>query len=310
MNAADTPKIADAGRARAIANGDLLAADTSMGPVTLLVGDLDAVTAYYRDGVGLSVLAEGNGSRTLGRGTTTILILTHAPELMLPRPGGAGLFHTAILFESRAALAAAVYSVASTYPKLYSGSADHLVSNAFYFVDPEGNGVELYWDRPRDQWEWDGNQVRMASLPLDPNAFIHQHLTQEGVDAPASQGDAQVGHVHLAVGDVATAKDFYVDALGFEATATLGPQALFVSAGGYHHHMAMNTWNSRGAGRRPATLGLGNVVIDVPDEGNVDALRDRLSHAGVAVRDDGAIVTFDDPWANNVTVRVAPASPN
>lgn len=298
-----TPRVADGTRARALANGDILSADTAMGPVTLLVGDLDAVTRYYREGVGLSVLTETADSRTLGRGSTPVMILKHAPELMLPRPGGAGLFHTAILFDSEAALAAAVYSVASHFPNLYSGSADHLVSKAFYFADPEGNGVELYWDRPRDQWTWIANQVSMDTLPLDPNEYIATHLTQSGIDAPGEVGAAKVGHVHLAVGDVKTAKEFYVDALGFEQTATFGPQALFVSAGGYHHHMAMNTWNSRGAARRPATLGLGNVVIDVPTEDDVDAVRDRLRHAGVATRSDGEVVTFDDPWANSITVR-------
>lgn len=303
-----SPLLADAARADALANGDILAADTAMGPVTLLVGDLDAVTAYYRDGVGLSVLEEGAASRTLGRGTTPVMILSHAPELMLPRPGGAGLFHTAILFETEAALAAAVYSVATKYPRQYSGSADHLVSNAFYFVDPEGNGVELYWDRPRDQWEWNRSGVRMETLPLNPNLFLTRHLSQQGVDAPGSLGSASVGHVHLAVGDVATAREFYVDTLGFEQTANYGSQAVFVSAGGYHHHMAMNTWNSRGAGRRPATLGLGSVVIDVPSEDGIDALRDRLRRAGVATRDDGAAVTFDDPWANSVSVRPAERS--
>ncbi len=286
-----------------IANPDILAADTAMGPVTLLVGDLDAVTKYYHDGVGLSLLSEGPDSKTLGRGNVPTMILKHAPELMLPRPGGAGLFHTAILFDSEAALAAAVYSVASRFPTLFSGSADHLVSKAFYFADPEGNGVELYWDRPRDQWTWVHNQVSMDTLPLDPNVFINEHLTQAGIEAPGDAGATKVGHVHLAVGDVKTAKAFYVDALGFEQTATFGPQALFVSAGGYHHHMAMNTWNSRGAARRPATLGLGNVVIDVTDQDEVDAVRDRLGFAGIATRNDGEVVTFEDPWANNITVR-------
>lgn len=301
---ASTPSAADATRARGIIADDLLAADTAMGPVTLLVGDLDGVTAFYRNGVGLDLLSEEGATRTLGRAGVPVMILTHAPELMLPRPGGAGLFHTAIVFETREALAAAVYSVATAYPGLYSGSADHLVSQAFYFVDPEGNGVELYWDRPRDQWQWTGNQVVMDTLPLDPNDFLRRWLNPERQPHTRVDG-AKVGHVHLSVGDVRVAKEFYVDALGFAQTATFGSQALFVSAGGYHHHMAMNTWNSRGAGRRPATLGLGNVVIDVPARDDVDALRDRLDHVGVATRDDGAVVTFEDPWANSITVQAS-----
>src|SRR6188768_4077525 len=133
---------------------DLLAADTAMGAVTLRVADLDASTAYYRDGVGLQVLSADGPVVALGRGTTAVVILEHAPELKHASPRDAGLFHTAILFESEEALAAAVYSVARKHPNTFTGSSDHLVSKAFYFTDPEGNGVELYWDRDRSQWSW------------------------------------------------------------------------------------------------------------------------------------------------------------
>ena len=122
---------------------DQLAADTAMGPVTLKVGDLDAMTAYYRDAVRLQVLSEGPGSVTLGRGTTPVMVLEHAPELTHASPRDAGLFHTAILFDTEEALAASVYSVAQRHPNTFTGSSDHLVSKAFYFTDPEGNGVEL-----------------------------------------------------------------------------------------------------------------------------------------------------------------------
>ncbi|HAN23267.1 MAG TPA: glyoxalase, partial [Microbacterium ginsengisoli] len=151
--------------------------------------------------------------------------------------------HTAILFESRAALAAALYSVARHAPQTFTGSADHLVSQAFYFTDPEGNGIELYWDRARTAWSWTHGQVEMATLYLDPNAFLSEHLTEQAAAGSTAGDAASVGHVHLSVGDVATARAFYVDTLGFDATASMGNQALFVSAGGYHHHMAMNVWN-------------------------------------------------------------------
>ena len=126
---------------------DLLAPDTGMGAVTLRVGDLDAMIAYYRDGVTLELLANDGATAVLGRGTTPIIILQHAPELKSAEPRSAGLFHTAIVFDSQTALALAIYSVATRYPGTFTGSADHLVSEAFYFTDPEGNGVELYWDR-------------------------------------------------------------------------------------------------------------------------------------------------------------------
>jgi catechol 2,3-dioxygenase len=272
-----------------------------MGPVTLLVANLDAMTAYYRDAVALQVLGADGDRVTLGRGIRPVIILEHSPELKHAGPRDAGLFHTAILFETERALAAAVYSVASRHPGSFTGSADHLVSKAFYFDDPEGNGVELYWDRDRSQWSWTHGSVEMSSLLLDPNDFLQQNLTDEVIDNPMD-GGASVGHVHLSVGDTKTAREFYVDRLGFETTAELPGQAVFVSAGKYHHHMAMNVWNSRGAGRRSRTLGLGSVDIVVPSPDDVGALTERMSHFGIETRDDGQTVAFDDPWANLIRV--------
>jgi len=283
---------------------DLLAADTAMGPVTLLVGDLDRETAYYRDAVALSVLDESASTVTLGRGRTPVIVLEHAPELGNAGPRDAGLFHTAILFETQASLAAAVYSVAKKAPGTFTGSSDHLVSQAFYFTDPEGNGVELYWDRDRTQWSWAHGQIEMGTLFLDPNTFLQEHLTEQGVEQPNSGGTV-VGHVHLSVGDTASAKEFYVDRLGFETTIAMGSSALFVSAGGYHHHMAMNTWNSAGAGRRARTLGLGRVDIVVPGADDLGALGERMSHYGIDTRHDGQTLSFDDPWANLIRVTTA-----
>jgi catechol 2,3-dioxygenase len=275
---------------------DVLAAATAMGAVTLDVADLDAMTRYYTEGVGLDVLTTEPGRATVGRAGVPAIVLQHAPALRHASPAAAGLFHTAVLFDTRAALAAAVYSVASRYPRSFTGSSDHLVSVAFYFDDPEGNGVELYWDRPRAGWRWNGTTVEMGTLPLDPNAFLAQHL-REGA---APLGAAEVGHVHLKVGDIATAKAFYVDVVGFETTARFGEQALFVSAGGYHHHVGMNTWQSRGAGPRTPALGLGQVAIRLPDDDALGALADRLRVAGVASRHDGRELAFEDPWRNAV----------
>ncbi|MCU1598716.1 MAG: hypothetical protein JWQ47_2455 [Glaciihabitans sp.] len=287
-------------------NDNLLAADTAMGPVTLLVADLDAMTAYYRDAVALRVIDETPGGATaarvtLGRGTTPVIILEDSPGLKHASRHDAGLFHTAILFETERALAASVYSVAQKHPGSFTGSSDHLVSKAFYFTDPEGNGVELYWDRDRTQWSWTHGSIEMSTLFLDPNGFLRENLTDEVIENPVD-GGARVGHVHLSVGDTATAREFYVDRLGFEQTIEIPGQAVFVSAGKYHHHMAMNVWNSRGAGRRARTLGLGQVDIVVPSADDIGALTERMSHFGIETRDDGATVAFDDPWANLIRV--------
>jgi catechol 2,3-dioxygenase len=280
----------------------VLAADTAMGAVTLRVANLDAMTAYYRDGIGLHVLDAVGPFVTLGRGTTAVVILEHAPELKHASPREAGLFHTAILFDTEEALAAAVYSVAQHYPHTFTGSSDHLVSKAFYFSDVENNGVELYWDRARTEWSWVHGSIEMGTIYLDPNLFLQQNLTDAAIENPVI-GGAQVGHVHLQVGDIESAREFYVNRLGFETTIELPGQALFVSAGGYHHHMAMNTWNSRGAGPRQLALGLGRVDIRVPTADDVGALTDRMTHFGVEAKNDGQTVSFTDPWQNLILVR-------
>ncbi|MCQ1995170.1 VOC family protein [Arthrobacter sp. zg-Y1171] len=284
---------------------DLLPADLAMGTVMLKVGDLAKVSAYYRGALGLEVVAEADGGQYLGRGSVPVVHLAPAPGLQVASRGEAGLFHTAVLFETQADLAATVASAARYDPSAFAGSADHLVSEAFYFTDPEGNGIELYYDKPRDTWGWNetaaGREVRMASLPLSPQAYFRDHLTEAALDG-LQAADAAVGHVHLQVGDTETAAAFYIDTLGFERTAGFHGQALFVSAGGYHHHMAMNVWNSRGAGPRRDTLGLGEVLITVPTADDVAGLADRLRVAGISSHSTGAELRFEDPWRNRLRV--------
>lgn len=283
--------------------------DVEMSAVTLHVGDLDRMTAFYRDAVGLAVLPSEGPSDvvTLGRGGRPIVVLHRTPGLPQPRPREAGLFHTAILFEDETRLASALASVASHAPDSFVGSADHLVSQAFYFTDPEGNGLELYADRPRRRWQWSGGRVQMDSLPLDPNAFLSEHLEPGWTlaagrpDIDTGARDAVVGHVHLQVGDVPAARSFYVDTVGFGITG-VWQGALFIAAGGYHHHMAVNTWRSLGAGPRAVTLGLGEVSIHVPTGDDVAALADRLGSREVGFRHDGAELHFEDPWRNRIRV--------
>jgi catechol 2,3-dioxygenase len=282
---------------------DLLPADLTMGTVMLKVGDMKLMTDYYHRALGLETVAEQDGGVYLGRRMKPLVHLAPAPGLNLPGRGEAGLFHTALLFEDRASLAATVASVAAYEPRYFTGSADHLVSEAFYFNDPEGNGIELYWDRPRVDWSWEGSSVVMDSLALPPQRFLQEYLTEEAVSGQR-ESRAGVGHVHLQVGDVHSAHDFYVGTLGFEKTAGWHGQALFVSAGGYHHHMAMNVWNSRGAGPRKDTLGLGEVLIEVPEGDDVGALADRLRVAGIQSHHTGAELRFEDPWRNRIRVTV------
>jgi catechol 2,3-dioxygenase len=283
---------------------DILSAGTGMGAVTLKVANLDRMVAYYQQGVGLDLLAQEGDSAILGRPGNPALILEVAKELKHAPDTAAGLYHTAFLFAEKADLAASVYSVARKYPQTFTGSSDHFVSEAFYFNDPEMNGVELYWDRPSDTWQWNNGSINMGTVYLDPNRFLQENITEQGL-IETGDGDAGVGHVHLKVGDIKTAKEFYVDTVGFEVTTEYGTQALFVSAGGYHHHLGMNTWHSSGAGTRTPALGLGEVAIKVPTADDLGALAERLAARGIQMRNTGSEVSFDDPWANLVKVTAA-----
>jgi catechol 2,3-dioxygenase len=189
----------------------ILNPDTSMGAVTLRVGDLEGMSSYYSRAFAMEPLEERSRNRevhrVLGRGNTPLVRLVHTPDLPGTDKRQAGLFHTAFLFEGPASLAATVYRAAQESRGSFVGSSDHHVSEAFYFTDPEGNGVELYTDRDRDQWVRRGNQIHMTTQYLDPNDYLQTHLTQEVLDASPSMVGT-VGHVHLQVGDLATARAF------------------------------------------------------------------------------------------------------
>lgn len=283
----------------------ILSAHLQMDAVSLRVGDLEGMSAYYSEALALTPIEERSRGaevhRVLGRGTIPFVRLIHTPDLPETSPREAGLFHTAFLFDDAASLAATVYQTAQHPASRFSGSSDHLVSEAFYFSDPEGNGIELYVDRPRDQWVRENGELKMATLFLDPNEYLRTHL-DEATSGSVATSPGRVGHVHLQVGDVRVAEQFYVDALGFEPTVAGYPGALFASAGGYHHHIAMNTWNSRGAGPRAARLGLGDVAITLPAREDLDALTARLTGRGIAFADDGQAVVVHDPWGTQVTL--------
>lgn len=282
-----------------------LSAGLQMGPVTLRVGDLENMDSYYRQALGLQPLEEITRGRevhrVLGRSGVPLLRLIHTPNLPVAQRNEAGLFHTAFLFEDQASLAATTYRTSRDPRSQFAGSSDHLVSEAFYFTDPEGNGIELYYDKPRSQWRYRDGQVAMDTLFLDPNRYLHTHLTEQAL-ADAPNLPAKVGHVHLQVGNIPLARDFYVETLGFAPTVATLPGALFASAGGYHHHVAMNTWNSKGAGPRAAQLGLANMDIQVPLRTDLDALIGRLQNAGIEYADSGQSVSATDPWGTQVTV--------
>lgn len=249
---------------------------------------------FYHDLVGLEVLSETPSSLVLGFCKQPILHLIETPDLNYPPADDAGLYHTAILFESRTALAESLKRVIAAAPFLYSGSADHLVSNAFYFADPEGNGVELYFDTDPGTWEWKDGKIFMGSKYLDINEFIRTNVKK-------SSSVIKPGHVHLKVGSIDEGLKFYVDRLGLHLTALM-PSALFISDGMYHHHIGMNIWESAGAGKRSKTLGLRSFEIIVSNAEELSALKNRLKKASIGYKDNPNGISLQDPWDTTIII--------
>lgn len=275
-----------------------LSQSLSLEPSQLFVADISAMTSYYRDIVGLDVLETTARRTLLGNSKTGVIELIAKPKLAHANPRDAGLFHNAIVYTEKGSLARAAASVLTKAPQSFTGTGDHLVSEAFYFNDPEGNGLELYYDRPREQWEWSGNQVKMDTLYIDPVQFIQHHANSYGDESK------KLGHVHLRVGNITDARMFYVATLGFDITATF-PGALFMSVAGYHHHIAVNTWMSEGATKRQMSLGLSDVTIALATSNDVSALATRLEQQNIPFTHHTGIIVVHDPWGNQLTFHAA-----
>jgi catechol 2,3-dioxygenase len=273
----------------------------SLGPLRLTVADAVGVAAFYERAVGLRRLAgadaaDGGVVRLGAAGDARALVELVEDAAAPPRARrSCGLFHLALLVPDRGALAQALRRVTLAGWRL-DGASDHLVSEALYLSDPEGNGIELYRDRPPAEWRRDANgELAMATLPLD----LEDLLTAAPAEQPddGMPADTTLGHVHLQVSDLATAEAFYVDALGFEVTVRSYPGALFVAAGGYHHHLGLNTWASAGGPPAdPTARGLRDFAIHFGDAGERDRATSRLAEAGYALREERDAAVATDPF--------------
>ena len=250
--------------------------------VVLTVRDLDGVARFYETMLGLSVRERTPRRAALGTAERTLLVLEAAPDAPAAPEGSAGLYHTAFLLPDRASLGAFLAHVRDSGLTL-DGAADHAVSEAVYLHDPEGNGIEVYRDRPRSDWQVDGAAIHMENTRLDFGGIL------DAADTPwqAMPDGSVVGHVHLCVGDTAAAEAFWQETLGFALTARFATSASFLATGGYHHHIGVNTWHSKGAGPRPASAGLRSVHLSA-DPGTFARIA-----AGAA---DGDRLTLSDPW--------------
>jgi catechol 2,3-dioxygenase len=279
---------------------------TSVGMLSLTVASLERSRGYYTRAIGLKVLSQEGGTSILGAQDSPLLVLEeHAGAEPWPRGGRSytGLYHFAILMPTRADLGRWLrqYLDQGLPPP---GEGDHAVSEALYLEDPDGHGIEIYRDRPRNEWNWEDGHVRMGTGPVDTQGMMAE-AEREGKPWEGMPTGTRLGHMHLQVRDIAEARTFYVDTLGFDIVAE-HPTALFVSAGGYHHHVGMNVWHSKDAGSAPEnSVRLKHFTVELPSveaEAQVIQRLDAVGHPHQAKQDG---VWVYDPSGNSVLLHVA-----
>src|SRR5690349_2271587 len=281
----------------------VIADETTVGAVHLTVGDLERSLDYYRTQIGLQIREQGGGEASLGTPERELL---HLVEQRGARPvnPATGLYHFALLVPERTDLARWLAHAARDRVGM-TGMSDHFVSEALYLRDPDHHGIEIYWDRPRAQWE---GQVfeRMTTLPLDVDSILGELDDPTSAPFDGLPDGTVMGHVHLKVAAVDDTIRFYRDVMGFGLMAQLGPMAAFLSAGGYHHHLGANTWESAGAGPAPeGSATLRHATIVLPDAAERDRVVNRLERAGADVADLDHDALVRDPSGNALALTVA-----
>ena len=275
-----------------------LPAATSMGAITLRVSDLDRALGFYRDLLGMTELERAGDTVALGaRGHTALIKLQGVPGTKRRPDGMVGLYHFALLLPTRRELGLTLLRLfQEKWP--FQGFADHGVSEAAYLADPDNNGIELYADRPKEDWPYDKGQLAMTTLALNVNSLIR---AADGEEWNGLHPGTTMGHLHLHVSDLNRAESFYREVIGFDVTTRNYPGALFLSAGGYHHHMGLNTWLKTDS-RDPDVAGLSGFEIRVPDDAARDAIAERAHQAGFSVTHAADVVVVVDQDGTPVTL--------
>ncbi|MCG3209196.1 MAG: Catechol-2,3-dioxygenase [Anaerolineae bacterium] len=274
--------------------------ETKLGHVHLTVANMARSLEFYRQSLGMQVHWQNNESAGLGAGRRDILRLTENPQARrVPRT--TGLYHFAVLTPSRPELARSLWRLAKTQTPL-QGFADHGVSEAIYLADPDGNGIEIYRDRPRAEWPFVNGQLQMVTDPLDTDAILAE------LDGPPDESvglhpDTVLGHMHVHVSSLLPAEEFYQNVIGFELMQHFGGQAAFLSAGGYHHHLGINTWAGVGAPPPPAdAVGLRYFVVELPDEAELNRLVERARRANWPFEEQADGIFGRDPSQNGILI--------
>jgi catechol 2,3-dioxygenase len=292
-------------------NNFRLPAATRIGQAHLQVSDLPRALHFYKDLVGFKEISRNGETAMLSAtGKSPVHFLLTARADARPRPPRtAGLFHNAIRFPNRRELAR-VFRRLLEHNWPFQGFADHIVSEALYLADPDGNGVELYTDRPRERWRWRDGAVEMATDPLDVESLMRE-VEKDTAPWEGVHPGTDLGHVHLHVSDLQKAEAFYHGVLGFDVTQRSYPGALFISAGGYHHHLGLNIWAGKGAPPPPPnSVGLLSFSISIPDLDTLKTLKERLHAANfffedrIAAAGQATIFTRDQD-GNGVEIVVA-----
>ena len=274
----------------------MLGSSTRMGAVHLTVSDLGRSIEYYTEAVGLRVSDRGADRASFGVGGEELLVLVEEPGA-ISSVGYTGLYHFALLVPERRQLARWLAHAARDGVPLV-GLSDHFVSEALYLADPDGHGIEIYWDRPRQLWEGLVD-TRMTTLPLDVGSLLAE-LDDPGTEPfDGLPSGSTMGHVHLKVASLEETVSFYRDTIGFGLMAQLGQQAAFLGAGGYHHHLGANTWESAGAEAPPhGSAALRHATIVLADHTELEAVRARLLEGGWAAELRDGSLQVRDPSGN------------
>ncbi|MBX9808897.1 VOC family protein, partial [Candidatus Gracilibacteria bacterium] len=269
----------------------------TMGIVELSVQDIKGMTDFYTNIVGFELVSTGVGISNLGDKNQIFLRLIEEKNYSIPVRGEAGLYHTAITHNNRKDVANRVARILEKTPERYQGSSDHSATEAFYFSDPEGNGLELYYDRPRSEWKYKDGKPVMGSSYIDVNQYLKKYK-----DLPISEGETKMGHVHLKIGNIAMGKEFYENILMFDNMSTTDT-ALFVSRDGYNHNLGMNTWESLGATKKaPKTYGLRSFELIYHDINLYSQIRENLEKNSFPILQKNNGIQTEDPWGNIIII--------
>lgn len=274
---------------------------TFVGQVNLKVQNLERSLAFYREVIGFEVIEQTDSSANLTADGKTVLLSIQQSNNLIPKQGKTtGLYHYALLLPKRSDLAEIVQHFRET--GLRFGSSDHLVSEALYLSDPDGNGIEIYIDREPSAWDWDNGEVAMAVDPLNFADLLSGGEQQRWKGLPAG---TVMGHIHLHVSELVKTEEFYSKGLGFEVVNRYGEQALFISDGKYHHHIGLNTWNGVGApAPSPNSVGLESFTIMFPNEEKKNKIIAQLKNIGASVTEENGLTIATDPSGNRIHLSV------